>query len=41
MTLKEKIQKYFRRKAATQTPQQEGQGVGLVPLRIEGAGAAS
>jgi len=36
MTLKEKIQKYFRRKAATQTPQQEGQGVGSVPLRIEG-----
>jgi hypothetical protein len=36
MTLKEKIQKYFRRKAATQTPQQEGQGVGPVPLRIEG-----
>ena len=46
MTLKEKIQKYFRRKAATQTPQQErprvgdgtsgmGQGVGL-PLRIKG-----
>ena len=47
MTLKEKIQKYFRRKAATQTPQQErlrvgdgtsgmGQGVESVPLRIEG-----
>jgi len=47
MTLKEIIQKYFRRKAATQTPQQErlrvgdgtsgmGQGVGPVPLRIEG-----
>jgi hypothetical protein len=37
MTLKEKIQKYFRRKAATQTPQQEGQGVEeRSPLRIEG-----
>lgn len=36
MTLKEKIQKYFRRKAATQTPQQKGQGVEPVPLRIEG-----
>jgi len=36
MTLKEKIQKYFRRKAATQTPRQEGQGVEPVPLRIEG-----
>jgi hypothetical protein len=47
MTLKEKIQKYFRRKAATQAPRQErlrvgdgtsgmGQGVGPVPLRIEG-----
>ena len=36
MTLKEKIQKYFRRKAATPTPQQEGQGVEPVPLRIEG-----
>ena len=30
------IQKYFRRKAATPTPQQEGQGVEPVPLRIEG-----
>lgn len=36
MTLKEKIQKYFRRKAATPTPQQKGQGVEPVPLRIEG-----
>ncbi len=37
MTLKEKIQKYFRRKAATPTPQQEGQGGGSAsPLRIEG-----
>lgn len=36
MTLKEKIQKYFRRKAATQTPQQKGHGVEPVPLRIEG-----
>ena len=36
MTLKEIIQKYFRRKAATQTPRQEGQGVEPVPLRIEG-----
>ena len=47
MTLKEIIQKYFRRKAATQAPQQErlrvgdgtsgmGQGVEPVPLRIEG-----
>ena len=47
MTLKEIIQKYFRRKAATPTSQQErlrvgdgtsgmGQGVEPVPLRIEG-----
>ena len=47
MTLKEKIQKYFRHKAATRAPQQErlrvgdgtsgmGQGVEPVPLRIEG-----
>ena len=30
------IKKYFRRKAATQTPQQEGQEVEPVPFRIEG-----
>lgn len=36
MTLKDAIQKYFRRKTATPTPQQEGQGVEPVPLRIEG-----
>ena len=30
------IKKYFRRKTATQTPQQKGQGVEPVPLRIEG-----
>ena len=40
MKLKEKIQKYFRRKAATQAPQQEGQGVEPVPLRIEGTNPA-
>jgi len=40
MTLKDAIQKYFRRKAATPTPQQEGQGVEPVSLRIEGVKAA-
>jgi len=36
MRLTDAIKKYFRRKAATQTPQQKGQGVEPVPLRIEG-----
>lgn len=36
MTLKDAVQKYFRRKTATPTPQQKGQGVEPVPLRIEG-----
>ena len=40
MTLKEKIRKYFGRKAATQTPQHKGQGVEPVPLRIEGTNPA-
>lgn len=36
MKLTDAIKKYFRRKAATQTSQQEGQGEKLLPLRIEG-----
>ena len=36
MKLTDAIKKYFRRKAATQTSQQKGQGVEPVPLRIEG-----
>jgi len=36
MKLTDTIKKFFRRKAATQTHQQKGQGVEPVPLRIEG-----
>lgn len=36
MKLIDAIKKYFRRKAATTTPQQDGQVVEPVPLRIEG-----